>query len=231
MPVCPACLAGPKPLHAEHFCSCCRTPFLNAFPLDEQGRCALCRAGVRGFDAAYSFGTYEGGLRKLIHLFKYSGMRPLGQPLGALLAKALPRDERIDAIVPMPLHWRKQWSRGFNQAEVLAGVIARRTGLPVVKGVRRRIATRVQAGLTNAQRRANVAGAFAAHRRRVAGKRILLIDDVMTTGATAAACARALKAAGAGRVVLLALARVDRRLLTRQEEEVLGKGFQAQGAI
>ena len=158
-------------------------------------------------------------------------MRPLGQPLGALLAKALPRDERIDAIVPMPLHWRKQWSRGFNQAEVLAGVIARRTGLPVVKGVRRRIATRVQAGLTNAQRRANVAGAFAAHRRRVAGKRILLIDDVMTTGATAAACARALKAAGAGRVVLLALARVDRRLLTRQEEEVLGKGFQAQGAI
>jgi len=214
IPVCKACLSKPEPLNAEYFCSCCRTPFLNAFPLDEQGRCALCRLGLNGFDAAYSYGDYQAELRQLIHLFKYGRVRTLAGPLGKLLALALPRGERFDAIVPLPLHWWKRWQRGFNQSELLCREIARRTNIPVKKCIRRVKSTGAQAGLTNAQRRANVSGAFRAKGvRALAGMRVLLIDDVMTTGATAASCARALKDAGARHVTLLTVARVDRRTL------------------
>ncbi|HLY16718.1 MAG TPA: ComF family protein [Bryobacteraceae bacterium] len=170
----------------------------------------LCRGGMRGFDEAYCYGAYEGTLRKLIHLFKYAGMRRLARPLGALAAAALPRDRQFDAVAAVPLHWRRRWQRGFNQSELLARAIARRRGIPVIPALRRASSTRAQAGLSNAQRRENVTGAFRA-RRRLAGLRILLVDDVMTTGATAGACARALKKAGARSVSLLALARVDRR--------------------
>ena len=210
--MCRECLRSPRPFLAEHFCSSCGTPFLNSFPLDDEGRCALCRAGARGFDAAYCYGVYDGALRKLIHLFKYGRMRALEGPLAGYLALALPRGRQFDAVTPVPLHWRRRWSRGFNQSELLARAIAHRCGLPVLRAVERRRPTTPQAGLTNAARRENVARAFAPRRRcPVAGKRILLVDDVMTTGATAAACARALRRAGAESVTLLALARVDRR--------------------
>jgi ComF family protein len=199
---------------AEYFCVSCRTPFQNRFPLDERGQCRLCRAGARGFDAAYCFGAYEGALRELIHLFKYSRMKPLAKTLAAHLASALPRDRAFDLVVPVPLHWRRQWQRGFNQSELLARRTARRCGIPMVNAVRRRRSTAAQAGLSNSRRRENVAGAFRVKRpRAVEGRRVLLIDDVMTTGATAAACSLALKRAGAKSVVLLALARVDRRLV------------------
>ena len=212
MPVCRACLAKPEPLAAEYFCVQCRAPFRNAFPLDAQGRCALCRRGVRGFDAAYSFGFYEDALRDLIHLFKYGRVETLAKPLGRYLEQALPREESFDVIVPMPLHWRKRWQRGFNQAALLAREVSRRTHVPVMHAIRRVKFTSAQAGLTNAKRRLNVSGAFEARgKRRVDGKRVLLVDDVMTTGATAASCARALKMAGARQVVLLTLARADRR--------------------
>lgn len=214
VPVCRGCLAAPEPLDAEYFCSCCRAPFVSPHPLDEQGRCALCRRGLTGFDAAYAYGAYEGRLRQLIHLFKYDGIRTLAGPLAELLLAALPRQERFDAIVPMPLHWRKRWQRGFNQAKLLAEALSRRTGIPVLEAVRRRRATPPQAGLSNAERRRNVAGAFEVRRRaRVEGRRLLLVDDVFTTGATAGACAAALKRAGAERVSVLALARTDRRLI------------------
>jgi ComF family protein len=197
----------------EYFCVTCRTPFQNHFPLDESGRCRLCRTGARGFDAAYCFGSYEGTLRQLIHLFKYGRMKPLARTLAANLASALPRDQKFDVVVPMPLHWRRKWQRGFNQAELLARRTARRCGIPVANAVRRIRSTAAQAGLSNAQRRENVAGAFQLRNRRaIQGRRVLLIDDVMTTGATASACALALKRGGAASVTLLALARVDRRL-------------------
>ena len=197
-------------MSAEFFCSSCRTPFQNAFPLDANGRCALCRSGLRGFDAAYSFGTYEGVLRKLIHLYKYGKVKTLARPLSGLLAQALPRDEAFDAAVPVPLYWRRRLQRGFNQAELLARGLSRRTGIPVVRALGRLRPTPAQAGLSNSARRQNVSQAFRA--RGVQGKRILLIDDVMTTGATAASCAAALKQAGARRVSLLTVARVDRRM-------------------
>ncbi|MBZ5608668.1 MAG: ComF family protein [Acidobacteriia bacterium] len=165
-----------------------------------------------GLDAAYSFGFYEDELRELIHLFKYHGVQTLAKPLGRLLALALPRQQSFDVIVPMPLHWRKRWRRGFNQAALLAREIGRRSHVPVAHLLRRVRNTAAQAGLTNAKRRLNVSGAFRASGRALNGKRVLLIDDVMTTGATASACARALKRAGAAEVTLLTLARADRRM-------------------
>jgi ComF family protein len=216
VPVCETCLRAPAPFEAEYFCLSCRTPFLNSFPLDSEGRCMLCRGGRRGFDEAFCFGAYGGTLRELIHLFKYQRMRGLAEPLGALLANALPRDKRYDAVTAVPLHWRRRWQRGFNQADLLGKVIARRRGIRRMKLLGRGWATRAQAGLSNSQRRENVSGAFRA-RRNVAGLRILLIDDVMTTGATASACARALKRAGAKSVSVLALARVDRRFTDKAD--------------
>ena len=214
IPVCRACLKAPEPFRAEYFCISCRTPFQNGFPLDSEGRCALCRSGLRGFDAAYCFGSYQGNLRELIHLFKYGRVSTLARPLSDLLAAALPRDERFDAIVPVPMHWLRRWRRGFNQSELLARQISRRTGVPLVAALRRSRATPVQAGLARTARRRNVAGAFRARRTAIAiqGRNVLLIDDVMTTGSTGASCALALKRAGAARVTLLTAARVDRRL-------------------
>jgi ComF family protein len=210
--VCEECLATPEPFVAEYFCVECQTPFLNASPLDEDGRCSLCRLGLSGFDAAFSYGEYDGVLRKLIHLFKYGRVYPLAPRLGALLSRALPRTATFDVIVPMPLHWRRRWQRGFNQSELLAKVLSRRTGLPVVRAVSRRKSTPPQAGLTSAERRVNVSGAFKVGKKeQVQGRHVLLIDDVLTTGATAGACSAALKRAGAARVTVLTLARVDRR--------------------
>ena len=187
-------------------------PFVNRFPLDETGRCALCRLGLQGFDAVYSYGSYEGTLRQLVHLFKYGGVRPLASPFGRFMAQALPRETSFDVIVPMPLHWAKQWQRGFNQSDLLAQEIGKKWRVPVRNVIRRRRATSSQAGLTNAKRRANVRGAFKmSSGKPLAGMRVLLVDDVVTTGATASACARVLKRAGAAHVALLALARTDRR--------------------
>jgi ComF family protein len=187
-------------------------PFVNRFPLDETGRCGLCRLGLQGFDAVYSYGSYEGTLRDLVQLFKYGGVRPLAGTLGKFLALALPREASFDVVVPMPLHWFKQWQRGFNQSNDLAREIGKKWGVPVRSVIRRKKATRPQAGLTHAKRRANVSGAFRIPRERsLAGMRVLLVDDVVTTGATASACARVLKRAGAAHVALLALARTDRR--------------------
>lgn len=185
---------------------------MNPAPLDESGVCRLCRAGVTSFDAAHTFGSYERELRELIHLFKFDGIRPLARPLGTLLAQALPRDERLDLIVPAPLHWLRYLERGFNQCHLLAKELSRRTGWPVVGALRRKHAAPHQARLTKAERRRNVSRAFSVpHPEKIQGRRVLLLDDVFTTGATANACASALKQAGAQRVVLLTVARTDRR--------------------
>ena len=139
-------------------------------------------------------------------------MKPLARPLAGYLERAISIDDRFDAVVPVPLHWRKKMHRGFNQAELLAGHVAKHRGVPLLHALRRRRPTAVQASLAVAGRRRNVTGAFLFRPKAdLAGKRILLIDDVMTTGATASACAVALKRGGAKSVSLLTLARVDRR--------------------
>ncbi|MBL8231628.1 MAG: ComF family protein [Bryobacterales bacterium] len=166
-----------------------------------------------GFDAAYSYGSYEGALQKLIHLLKYGGVHTLARPLGGLMLNAFPRTAQIDVLVPVPMHWWRVWTRGFNQAELLAKEVARRTGVPVRNAARRKRSTPPQAGLSNSARRRNVSGLFEVSKPAdVRGLHVLLVDDVFTTGATASACAAALKRAGARQVSVLTLARADRRL-------------------
>ena len=218
IPVCQKCLDAPHGINAEYWCDRCRAPFLSPWFLVE-GLCDFCRgddsAGtIKGFDTAYSFGPYEDELRRMIQLFKYDRIRTLAVPLGRLLVAGLPAHERFDAIVPIPLHWRRRWARGFNQSELLARVVARHAGVPLETILKRKKATAAQAGLSDAQRRTNTEHAFAVvdkHRESLKGKHILLIDDVLTTGATLSAASRVLRRAGARRITVLTLARADRR--------------------
>jgi ComF family protein len=212
IPVCPACLSLPKPLEAEYFCRACRTPFVDSYPLDEHDLCTVCRESLVNFDAAYSFGSYEGPLRKLIHLFKYAKVESLALPLSRLLLQAMPLEQRFDVVIAMPMHWRKRWQRGFNQAELLAKPVVKRYGLKLSTQLRRKRYTKPQAGLTEVQRRENLKDSFWVNNaQQIAGKRILLIDDVFTTGATLRSAAARLKKAGAAHVTALTLARVDQR--------------------
>jgi ComF family protein len=154
---------------------------------------------------------YEDPLRTAIHAFKYRGQRGLAQPLGKLLAAhASGLASRDAVIVPVPLHASRQRQRGYNQAALLAAVCASQLAIPVeMRGLRRTRATRPQVGLHAAARHENVAGAFTATprgARALAGKRVLLMDDVTTSGATLEAAARALHQAGAASVWGLALA-------------------------
>ena len=149
-------------------------------------------------------------MRRLIQLFKYGKVESLAGPLSALLMRALPRDQNFDLIVAMPMHWRKRWERGFNQAELLARPVAKRYGLKLANNVRRKRYTPSQASLSEAARRQNVKGSFLVARPdEIAGTRVLLVDDVFTTGATLRAATAALRSAGAARVTALTLARVD----------------------
>jgi ComF family protein len=218
IPVCQSCLDAPKPIQAEYWCDRCRAPFLTPWFLVE-GLCDLCRddqAGstIKGFDTAYSFGPYETELRRLIQLYKYERIHTLAAPLGQFLVSGLPSHERFDWIVPIPLHWRRRWQRGFNQAELLARVVSRHAGVPMASALTRKKSTTAQAGLSDVQRRTNTEHAFAVtpkHREALKGKHVLLIDDVLTTGATLSAASRVLRRAGARRITVLTVARADRR--------------------
>lgn len=181
--------------------------------MNEQGLCPACSDGSVNFDAVYAFGEYDGVLRQLIHLFKYSKVESLAHPLGQLLGRALPLERSFDLIAPMPMHWRKRWERGFNQAELLAEPLARRLGQKLARPLGRQRRTKAQAGLSEAQRSANLKNSFCVRDpEAIRGKRILLVDDVFTTGTTLRAATEALKRSGASHVSALVLARVDRRI-------------------
>jgi ComF family protein len=152
---------------------------------------------------------FDGHIRHAIHALKYRRVAALAEPLGDALARFwLAAPAPISAIVPVPLHPARQRERGYNQAELLARRVSRATGAPLrANGLRRTRATAVQMTLHAAERKANVADAFAAEPAVVRGADVLLVDDVCTTGATLDACAVVLKAAGAGAVFGLALAR------------------------
>jgi len=144
---------------------------------------------------------------------KYGDRLDLAPTMGRWMARAggeLLAD--ADALVPVPLHWRRQWARRFNQAALLAQIIARTNGRVVAHGALKRVkATPQQVGLDKSERAHNVQGAFrvpAAGRAEVAGRKLLLIDDVLTSGATIDACTRALLRAGATSVDVLVFARV-----------------------
>ena len=153
--------------------------------------------------------VFEGPLREAIHQFKYQRRHRMAKPLGRLLAaQASPSFAANAIIVPVPLHAARQRERGFNQAEILAEEVARALMLPVLReGLVRQRATEQQAHLDARQRRENVRGAFVWQGTAAPPKRVLLLDDVITTGATIGACAEALRRAGAREVYALALAR------------------------
>jgi ComF family protein len=161
------------------------------------------------FDRAVAVARYEGVLAEAIGLFKYQGKTHLAGPLTELMLSGLSRLPRPDCLVPVPLHPRRLREREYNQALLLCDALGRRLGLEVIPdGLERVRETPPQIGLSIADRRRNVRRAFVAkHPEIIEGRQILLIDDVLTTGATVNECARVLKRAGAKAVYVLTLAR------------------------
>lgn len=173
--------------------------------------CPRCRDDRFHFESSFRLGHYEGPLRNVILRMKQPGGDILAECMGQLWAaqaESRLRQAGADVVLPVPLHWWRQWRRGHNQSEALAHAIAARLSLPCpARWLRRIRATPHQTGLSGAERRQSLRGAFGAGRMAdLKGKSILLIDDVMTTGATASEAARALKEAGALRVVVGVLA-------------------------
>jgi ComF family protein len=157
-----------------------------------------------------SVGLYAYPLDAAIQSLKYEGVMAIAEPLGQLMADYWPaRAVATDLVVPVPLHERRLRTRGFNQARLLATVFCRCVGLPLIHEglLRRGRDTPQQVKLGPDERRHNVTGAFAWHGPPLQGARVLLIDDVATTGATLAACGQVLREAGATRVCALTVAR------------------------
>jgi ComF family protein len=182
-------------------------------PLPDGGaRCYVCRRQTRGFRVCRSVGLYDGVLKACLWDLKYGGKDFLASTLGRLLAD-LWRGEKAnligDAVTAVPLHFWRRWRRGFNQADLLARSFCKEVGMPYLDGILiRGRATRSQTTLRQEERAANVERAFRVPiPARVRGRRLLLIDDVCTTGATLEACARALRQAGARAVEALVVAR------------------------
>ena len=181
-------------------------------PRPAGGSCDVCQHAPPAFDRLRAAFVFEGGARELVHALKFRGMTALAPPMGSLLAEATRRHGiEAEIVVPVPLSNRGRRARGYNQAEVLSAVLARELGLPLVTAAltRRRHAAPQSRSADAEARQRNVAGAFACREDGVAGQRVLLVDDVTTTGVTLAACATALKEAGARSVWALAFARED----------------------
>ena len=156
---------------------------------------------------------YDDVARTLVHALKYQDRTDLAPAMGRWMARAGQELlEEADVLVPVPLHWRRGWSRRYNQSGALARVISRQTGVKLASEALRRVrATEQQIGLSRSQRASNVQGAFKVATDRTAdilGRRVVLIDDVLTSGATTDACARALLRAKASQVDVLVFARV-----------------------
>ncbi len=208
-PVCSACW---RSIHAIRAPWCTRCG--DALPawLDAPSLCGHCQQTPPCFSIARSVGHYDDALREVVHAFKYGGRRVLAAPLAAMMREQ-GRDvlSGADAVVPVPLHPWRALRRGFNQADDLA----QHLGLPVWRALRRARHGPPQAGLPAARRHTNVRQAFrlarrlspSGWRRHLAGRTVVLVDDVMTTGATLDACARVLSDAGVRTVRALTVAR------------------------
>jgi ComF family protein len=218
LPVCPECLAGIHPVSGK-VCSICGERVLSSYSerdADGLRRCPVCRRVERPFERAVAYGSYDGGLRELIHLLKYNGVRPAAKVLGRMLAEsvgglAAAFEQETVLVIPVPLFKAKRRQREFNQAELIA-----RAALQLLDArfrlasdiLQRTRDTHSQIGLTSHQRRENLRGAFAVARaQEVTGREVLLVDDVYTTGTTATECARVLRKAGASKVWVATVAR------------------------
>lgn len=227
-PRCPACGGEGWPLCADcvadvavitpPWCRRCGRP--TEVPVD---RCRDCPPGP--IDSVRAAFVYEGPVARAIKAMKFSGWHALAGHVGRAMAAASGR--QADVVTWVPLSRRRRSRRGFDQAELLARAVARATGIPAARLLRRVRDTRAQARLAAADRRSALRGAFAA--ARPAPPHVLLVDDVVTTGSTAAACAAVLRSAGAGRVDVLAAARslggpIPDRSRAPPEERMEGRG-------
>lgn len=199
-PFCPACAGALEPVPPG--CGRCGLP-------GPDPTCGACLAVPPAFDAVRAAGLYGGPLADAVCALKYGGRPAVSRPLGGWLARQLPLPGGA-VIVPVPLGRARRLARGYDQAALLAGHLARAAGARRLSLALRRVRdTPPQVGRTRAARARNVAGAFRADPRLVAGLDVVLVDDVVTTGATAHAAAAALKAAGARSVRVVALARAE----------------------
>jgi ComF family protein len=179
----------------DFICSACRTELV---PDDRPG------ASIPDVDLALSVFRYEGRAAQAVRQLKYGRVTSLAAPMGEIMKTALETQElAIDRVIPVPIHFTRRCTRGFNQSELLCDSIEIPRAQRSLLRIRR---TPPQVGLSHDRRRTNLIGAFRAM-PEVAGQRILLVDDVITTGTTARECARMLRQAGAARIYVLAFAR------------------------
>ncbi len=210
--LCPSCW-GAVTFLGDPLCACCGLPFDVDYGPD--ALCGACAAGPAPFRRARAALRYDEGSRALILAFKHADRLEGAPAFARWMARAgAPLLADADLIAPVPLHRWRLWRRRYNQAALLALALARQTGVPALPDLLiRPRATASMGRLSPAERERNVRGAFAIHPRRrdaLAGRTVLLVDDVMTSGATIAACARVLKAGGARAVDVLTLARALR---------------------
>ena len=213
IPFCHACLAALTQTLPEPLCAQCGRPIVSAAVAEGiSPPCATFAARTYDFDFARSFGAYTPRMSRAILLLKYGNVAPLGAWFARRLAGLVerqPQDFTADAVVPVPLDRGRLRERGYNQAELIAKPLARLLGIPFRSYLLVRTRPRPnQLRLTRRERWETVRGAYATHQGAQVDKlRVLLVDDVFTTGATLDACSRALKGAGAARVVGLTVAR------------------------
>ncbi len=202
-PVCPGC-AGDLPW-VVNSCRRCGSPV--AAPLPAGTPCGRCQLEPPPFEAVVAPLEYRFPIDAAIKLFKFHRRLHYAPAFAALLAAAVGRlPQGIDAMLPVPLHWRRQAVRGFNQARELCLPLRRVLGVRIIEQVRRSRATPFQSGLAAADRRRNLRNAFRL-RGRIAARHVLIVDDVLTTGATCRQLAKVLREAGVSRVSVLAIAR------------------------
>jgi ComF family protein len=192
-------------------CPSCGLP-LNTPDADSENLCGRCITQLPLYSGARSFGHYEAEMRRLIQELKFRGRKKLIGLLSPLMTSVFYEcwgRESFELIVPIPLHPKRKRERGYNQSELLARAIAAQTAIPVdVHILIRSRSTLPQVGLSDSQRFENVRKAFRCiNDEKISGKRILLVDDVMTTGATVSSAAQTLIAAGCSRVSVLTAAR------------------------
>jgi competence protein ComFC len=207
--LCAGCAEGARRIEAP-FCRVCSQPFEGA--ITSEFICSNCGDRRFHFDCAVAPYLSHGVVRDFIHRFKYDGDYHLRHPLAEWAAVALD-DERLrvqpyDAFIPVPLHRARKRERGFNQAEVLASLLARRTGTPLCNELQRTRYTTTQTRLDRHERMENLRGAFRVRQAAAVQRRhLILVDDVFTTGSTVEECARVLMQAGAASVRALTVAR------------------------
>ena len=227
VPVCEACLGAFERL-GPRICAICGTPleWRGPFEAEREGErvCRLCADHRYGFDRARSYAHYSRGLVQAILLLKFEQIEPLAEWFAGRLAELARREklaEGVNVVVPVPLHRERQRERGFNQADLIARAVAKRLGLPYRPVLLMRTKPRPNKHTLSLEERwESVRGAFATlPGSQVDKQRVLLVDDVMTTGATLDACARALREAGAQRVIGLTVARAVRDALPSSGEQ------------